>query len=610
MRLSTLLVVLFCLSLVAAAPAAATPLGMGVTAHRTAIVPAPAFSAAELRAQPNGDWITNGGNIYNQRYSPLDQINTSNVAGLKAAWHTHLDGSGTAKKYSAEGTPVVYQGTMFIPTGNNDVFALNAATGEHLWTYHSNIDQKNATVCCGWDDRGVAIGDGKVFVAQLDGKLVALDQMTGGIVWSMQSVRWQDGCTMTMAPLYYNGMVFTGVSGAEFGCRGSETAWDARTGKMLWRFWNCPGPGEIGFGSWFGNEWMHCGATVWNTPTVDPDLGLIYYTTANADPWNARGPGDNLFSASFVALDVNTGQYRWHYQTVHHDIWDYDQPSPTVLFDITIGGVLRKAIAEPAKTGWVYILDRTNGEPLLPIVEKKVPQNKWQHTAKTQPIPQGDAFAMQCAKKSVYKGKAPDGKPYKIGCIWDVYDYRQFVAVAPGASGGNNWIPSSYNPNTQDLYVCSLDTDLAYEAIPAAQTKYVGGEVFIGLKFGVGNTDPNDFAGYGGHLTAMNMTTNRIDWNNKLPHGDCYSGTFTTAGGLVFLGLTDKSYVAYDAKSGAELWRFKTNDAGIGAPGMTYTVGGKQYVAVYAGGTSNTPTAGHGDSVYAFSLDGTIASGG
>ena len=216
----------------------------------------PAFTAQDLLALPNGNWISTGGNLFNERYSPLNQINTSTAANLKQAWVTHLDGSGSAAKYSAEGTPLVYNGIMYIVTGNDDVFALDATTGNHLWTYLSHTDQTNSTVCCGWDARGVAMGAGKIYVAQLDGSLVALDQLTGGVVWRSVNARWQEGYTMTMSPTYYNGLVYVGVSGAEFGARASETAYDANTGNRVWRFYAVPQPGDIGAGTWpANNEW-------------------------------------------------------------------------------------------------------------------------------------------------------------------------------------------------------------------------------------------------------------------------------------------------------------------------------------------------------------------
>ncbi len=598
MRFGRTAVLAFAVCLAVASVASAHPMGAAQT-RTAAITPAPAWTSAQLNTPAGQDWVTMGGSTTNERYSTLTQINTSNVAGLKQAWLTHLDGSGVAAKYSQEASSVEYNGVLYISTGNDDVFAIDAATGAHIWTYLSHTDPNNGTVCCGWDSRGVAIGDGRVYVAQLDGKIVALDQITGNVVWTAQNGRWQEGYTETMAPLYYNGMVYVGISGAEFGARGSETAYDAKTGQRVWRFYTVPSPGEVGGGTWFGDEWMNGGGSIWNTPTVDPVTNTLYFTTSNADPWSSRGPGDNLFTSSFVALNASTGQYVWHFQTVHHDIWDYDQPSPTVLFDVMINGTLRRAIAEPGKTGWVYILDRTNGTPLIGINETKVPQSKFQNTSPTQPIPVGDSFVgTQCATKAIFKKPAPNGKPFKIGCIFTPYDTTAFVATSPGALGGNNWPEASYNPGTQDLYVCSAQSQFAYQAIPSAKTQYVGGKGFIGLNFGASSVA--DAFNLGGTFTAMNMTTNKIAWQQKWKRA-CYGGSMTTAGGIVFVGTDDGSYKAVDAMTGTDLWTFSSSDS-WDAPGITYTVGGKQYVVALAGGNSISPASKHGDSLYAFAL--------
>ncbi|MDX6486767.1 MAG: quinohemoprotein ethanol dehydrogenase, partial [Gaiellaceae bacterium] len=236
----------------------------------------PAFTAAQLNAPAGDDWLTNGGSITNQRYSTLNQIDKSNVGKLKLAWKIHLHSGGT-RAYSQEATPVVYKGVMYISTGNDDVFALDAATGKQLWMWHSHIPvTKITTACCGFSNRGVAIGDGKVFIALITGQLVALDQPTGHVVWRTWNTRWQEGGTMTLAPLYFSGKVIVGISGGEMGARGAVTAFDAKTGAQIWRFYTCPAYGDIGGGTWSGNEYQHCGAAVWSTPTVDPDRGLVY----------------------------------------------------------------------------------------------------------------------------------------------------------------------------------------------------------------------------------------------------------------------------------------------------------------------------------------------
>jgi PQQ-dependent dehydrogenase (methanol/ethanol family) len=577
---------------------------VGVTAGparaaAAAITAAPAFSSSQLSEVPSRNWLANGGNIQNQRYSTLSQINSGNVGQLKGVWRTHL-GSGSAAKYSQEATPVVYEGVMYIPTGNNDVSALDATTGEIIWQYKSGINQQISTICCGWDSRGVAIGDGMVFSAQLDGYVVAIDMKTGHAVWKVPNVLWQEGYSQTSAPAYADGKVIVGMTGGEFGARGSVTAYDAKNGERVWRFYTCPQPGDFGGATWGLGEWQTCGATVWGTPSIDPQLGLVYFTTSNADPWTGRKPGMNLFSSSMVAVTLNKGEYRWHYQVVHHDIWDYDCPSPTFQFDVEMDGQMRKGIGEACKTGWLYLLDRTNGTPLVGINEKKVPQNKWANTWPTQPYPVGDSFVPQCAQKAKYKNKAPDGKPFKVGCIFTPYDNKQFTAFAPSALGGTNWPPTSYSPKTSYAYVCAAYTDFALKALDNVYDAYAGGNNFTGISFGALNT-------YGGTFTAIDVRTNKIAWQKKWS-GTCYSGSVATAGNVVFVGRNNGEVQAYAADTGAQLWRFKT-DAGANAPAITYEVNGKQYVAILSGGNAFASPRAKGDSVWVFALDGTIPSG-
>ena len=290
-----------------------------------------------LQGPVGKDWVTNGGNLTNQRYSTLKQIDTSNVKQLKGAWMTRLKGSGYGGKYSFEATPLVKDGIMYIVTGNDDVFALNAKTGEFLWERWSGIDQKLTSVCCGWDNRGVAMGEGMVFLGQLDANVVALDVKTGKDVWKTPIEVWQDGYGITSAPLYYDGIVYSGITGGEYGVRGRLTALDAKTGKILWRWYTTAAPGQVGGNSWPAgtDAYLHGGASIWNTPAVDPQLGLIYFATGNCGPDydGSIREGDNLFCSSVVALNAKTGEYAWHFQEVHHDIWDYDAASPVILFD-------------------------------------------------------------------------------------------------------------------------------------------------------------------------------------------------------------------------------------------------------------------------------------
>jgi quinohemoprotein ethanol dehydrogenase len=565
-----------------------------VFAQQERIVRAPAFGAAELTALPRRDWLTNGGNVYNQRYSPLAGINRDNVHELKGVWRARLDGSGVDTKYSGEAQPIVYDGVVYIATGADDVFAIDIETGERLWKYEARLDEAIDTVCCGWLSRGVGLGDGKVFVGQLDGRLIALDQRTGRVVWSTQAERWQEGFSITSAPLYYDGLVITGFAGAEYAIRGRVKAYDADTGELVWTFYTIPGPGELGHDTWpqDNDVWMHGGASVWQTPAVDPELGLIYFSTGNPGPdFNgAVRAGDNLFSASIVAVDARTGEYRWHFQQVHHDIWDYDGPNPVVLFDIDIDGMMRKGVAQASKTGWVYILDRTNGEPLVGIEERAVPQEPRQATSPTQPFPLGDSFVPQ------HIDIAPEGfRLINNGRIFTPFWTEEIVIAKPAISGGANWPPSAYDPETGYLYVCAQDRIGIFRAEQMDDDRPNEGDLYTGGIIG-GTQIPKL-----GVLTAMDMRTNKIVWQQAWAE-ECYSGAVTTAGGLVFVGRNDGRLTALDSSTGAKLWEFQTG-AGMNSTVSVFENEGRQYVIAYSAGNLFAGSA-KGDSVWLFSLDG------
>jgi quinohemoprotein ethanol dehydrogenase len=584
------------------------------TSGRETITPSPAFTATDLTAFGGDNWLTSGGGLSDNRYSSLTQINASNVANLQVAWHVHL--GLTAKEAGAlneEAAAVAYKGTLYLPDGKSDVFALDGATGAQLWKYQPNLAMPALA------NRGVGIGDGRVYLGRGDATVVALDQTTGSVLWTTQLGVASAGYSFTSAPVYYNGMVLEGMSGGDGGARSFAVALDAATGKELWRWYVAAGPGEVGSGTWYGNEWEHGGA-IWIYPSVDTQLGLVYIVTGNPVPWNGRGPGDDLWTDSIVALHVDNGQFAWGFQTVHHDIWDYDVTNPPVIFDATYGGVLRHGIAVASKTGWVYILDRATGRPLVPIVEKKVPQfpsgspaAAYANLAPTQPYPTGQAFAPQCTKAKNYPKPAPDGKPYKTGCIFLPYAPTKdgsFVAWNPAAAV--DWPPSSYSPTTHFEYVCSTQSQGAsLGAIPKhQQTLYPGGN-WIGANFGSGADVPSF-----GRVVAMDVTTNTIGWNGPDWPAPCYSGTMATAGGVVFAGQSEQTtgkgilgpknasqavLTALDASTGKLLWNSPHLDAGANAPAISYTAGGKQYVAILVGGNvlfgSKT-----GDSLYAFAL--------
>jgi quinohemoprotein ethanol dehydrogenase len=547
-----------------------------------------------LQSPVGKDWVTNGGNLTNQRYSTLKQIDTSNVKQLKGAWMTRLKGSGLGGKYSFEATPLVKDGIMYISTGNDDVFALDAKTGQILWEHWSQISQQISTVCCGWLNRGLAMGEGMLFIGQLDANMVALDMKTGKEMWRTPVEDWHNGYGITNAPIYYDGTVYSGITGGEFGVRGRLTAMDAKTGKILWRAYTLPAPGEPGGDSWPAgtDHYSRGGASIWNTPALDPELGLVYFAVGNCGPDydGSMREGDNLFCASVLAVNAKTGVYAWHFQEVHHDIWDYDAASPVVLFDTVINGQPRKAIAQAGRTGWVYILDRTNGKPLIGIEERPVPQEPRQKTAKTQPFPIGDAIVPQCAEPMPASGYE------KAGCIFETF-WEEPVLIQPSGIGGTNWGPMSYNPETGSLYVPAT---IRTSAFARYDTKYA-----LGKRFDGGTQAAPIGSPMSGTFTAIGGNTNKIVWQHKTPYRIGQGGgSTTTAGGLVFRGEPDGNFLAIDAKTGQELWRFQTG-FGADAPPAVYEVNGEEYVAIATGGNQGMLSA-NGDAVWVFSLKGQL----
>ena len=545
-------------------------------------------SPEELMQLPMNNWLTNGGDLYNRNYSPLTEINIETVSELRPVWRTHLNGSGLDTKYSGEAQPLIYEGVMYIITGADDVFALSVETGEILWSSEASLSDEISTICCGWTSRGVGLGEDKIFVGQLDGILKAVDKDTGELVWSVQAERWEEGYTITSAPLYFKGMVITGFAGAEFAARGRVKAFNAADGSLLWTFYTVPGPGEFGYETWPQNSdaWKTGGGTVWHTPAVDPELGMIYFSTGNPGPdYNGavRG-GDNLFTASIVALDAYTGEYQWHFQQVHHDLWDFDAPNPVVLFDLEYDGELRKGLAQAGKTGWVYILDRTTGAPLVGIEERPVPQEERQLTAATQPYPLGDAFVTQTLDIPPEGFKLENG-----GAIFTPF-WEDPVLLRRSEA---NWPPSTVDPEAGVMYICAGERQAAYSSRSGIEQvdsgeRYTGGS----MRFAPIATT--------GVVAAIDLITNKLLWSQRWP-SRCYSGLMASAGGLVFAGRNDGRLTAMDAKDGTKLWEFMT-DAGVNAPPATFEHNGKQYVAVLSAGNL-LASSKHGDSVWVFGLD-------
>jgi quinohemoprotein ethanol dehydrogenase len=564
--------------------------------------------------QPAGrEWPVVGGDWGNTRYSTLAQIDTSNVKTLKGAWMARLN-SGFGAGFSQQATPVIESGVLYITTGEQDIFALDAKTGTTVWEYRPAWDRRTPDNKA---KRGVALGEGLVFGVEVDGRvpaplttarpagsaaiasqapaagqggpaprvrvepvtrLIALDQKTGAVRWKQEVGEDVPGNLrkyITAPPLYYKGLVYTTVSGGDGGLRGRITAHDANTGKEVWRFYTVPGPGEPGNDTWEGDSWKTGGAAVWTQPALDPDLGLIYINTGN--PWpsynGSRRGGDNLFSSSVVALDATTGRYRWHYQILRHDIWDFDAPTPLILFDQTYDGQRRKAIAVHTKQAWVYILDRVTGKPLLRIDEKPVPQEPRQKTAATQPVPSGDPTAPQCAE--------PVGG-YERGCMFTP-QWSDSNIAQPSAAG--DWAPGAYDPRSGYLY---FTTGVSTRKFNLNTRIAIEGTREYGL------------------ITALDSRTNKQVWQKEVPYLAGFgSGVLATAGGLLFHGGTDGFFRAFDSHTGEELWRFQTG-FGADAPAAVYEIDGEEYVAIASGGSRDGLLQARGDLVWAFKLGGRL----
>ncbi len=556
---------------------------------------AAAQTAPDYRKPPAADWPLVGGDWGNTRFSTLSKIDASNVKTLKGAWMARLN-SGFGPGYSQQGTPVVKDGVMYITTGEQDIFALNAKTGNLIWEYRTPADPKTPDNKA---KRGVALGDGMVFGVESDIKkpvaavaagqtaaprpepvirLFALNQKTGKVIWKRElgeDVPANLRKYLAAPPLYYKGLVYMTVSGGDGGLRGRLTAHDAKTGKEVWRWWAVPAPGEPGSNTWEGDSWKTGGGAMWVQPALDPDLGLLYVNTGN--PWpdyngSTRG-GDNLFTCSVVALDAMTGQYRWHYQAVHHDLWDFDMPTPLILFDQTYNGQMRKALAAHSKQGWVYILDRTTGKPLLDIEEKPVPQEPRQKTSATQPIPTGDPTAPQCAEPV---------KGFARGCMFTPV-WTDTEIAQPSASG--DWAPGAYDPRSGDLF---FTTGVSTRKFSPTGRISVAGTREYGL------------------ITALDSRSNKQAWQKEVPYLAGFgSGVLATAGGLLFHGGSDGYFRAFDSKNGEELWRFQTG-FGADAPAAVYEIEGEQYVAIAAGGSRDGLKEARGDLVWSFKLGGRL----
>ena len=527
-------------------------------------------SQAQLSAadKDGNNFLHTNANYANSRYYAAKQITTSNVASLRPAFTFQ-----TEVLESMETAPIVVDGTMYITTSYNHVYAIDPVTGKQKWHYKHKMGPVT-TYCCGPNNRGVAISGGHVFMGTLDAKLVALDAKTGKLVWDTQIADPELGYSETMAPVAVNGRILIGTNGGEYGIRGFVKSFDAKDGKLQWTFYTIPEKGHEGV--WAVNDAsgrnMHrdiaaekdqlakhggdfyktLGGGVWMTPAVDLESNTAFFVVGNPSPdlYGAERPGDNLYTDSIVAVDLNTGKYKWHYQYVAHDVWDVDAVSPVILTEAKgKDGKMVKVAIHGGKTGFVYVHDRATGE-LIRLSEPMVP----------------------------------------IDGMWTL-PTKDGAKMMLGANGGVEWSPMAINPETRMVYAANLLQPMTYHV---EASKYPGGKLWLGGAF---KTIPSEKQS--GRLSAVNLDTGKVAWKFDTDE-PLIGGVLATAGGLVFNGEANGLFRAFDAKNGKKLWEYQTG-AGVNAPAVSYTVGGKQYIAVAAGG-NNQIDAKRGNSVVVFAL--------
>ncbi len=530
-------------------------------------IPGTAGAKPEPFESASKNWPFHGGSTGNTRYSTLDQVNTDNVKTLGAAWNFDL------KDETSKGPPVVADGMMFVAAAGGHVTALDAKTGAVKWSYlpkGPGLDARN---------RGLAVGGGKVYFGLTDGSVSAIDEKTGEFAWTtyIGDGPARFGMFVSAAPTYADGKVMAGLASGDAGIKGRFVALDAKTGKLLWQFNTIPLPGEAGHDTWpqDSDAWKNGGAGVWMNPSVDPALGLVYFGTSNASPQYGGEvrAGDNLYTVTAVALDIKTGKEKWHFQALHHDIWEGDLGTPLVLYDQVFDGKPRKAIGVLRTDGYLFVLDRATGKPIIPVEERPVPQNARLKTAPTQPYPVGvDKVGPNCVETDLI----PAG--FKAGCYWEPVDYDQPNMVYPTST---RFAPMSYSPRTNLIYISGMSgghwirrgEDPYFFTLPSVP----------GMKsYGI--------------LAALDSRTGKIAWQKKTPYPIAFgSGTTATAGDLLFHGEPDGEFQAYDARTGDKLWEFQTG-AEATAPAIAYQIDGKEYVAIAA--------TNH---VWSFALGGTVA---
>ena len=507
------------------------------------------------------NWLTYNGDYMSQRYSRLDQITPDNVTNLELKWILQNQVFG-----AWQSNPIIVDGVMYVTERPNSVMAVDASTGRVFWKFR-HTPSENARVCCGANNRGVAVLDDRVFMGTLDARLIALDRINGQPLWNAEVADVNLAYSVTMAPLVVKDKIIIGVGGGEYGIRGYVAAFDAETGEQAWKTYTIPGPGELGHDSWEGDDWEHGGASVWITGSFDPELNLTYWGVGNPGPdWNAgQRPGDNLFSDSVIALDADTGELEWYFQFTPNDGYDYDSVQVPVLADMVWRGEPKKVMMWANRNGYFYVLDRVTG---LFLEGKPFVTVNWSsgldENGRPIPTPQ------------------PEGMP-----------------TYPGNQGGTNWYPPSYSPRTGLFYFSAWEN---YATIyRAEESEYVPGQAFLGGGFsvlapspdaptiGIGRTNPinnwTDEVGYAS-LKAMDPQTGEAVWSyNQYDVSD--SGMLTTATDLLFTGGREGYFHAIDARSGDLIWNVNLGGQIVMAP-VTYMVDGIQYVSVISGNGLST----------------------
>jgi alcohol dehydrogenase (cytochrome c) len=511
-----------------------------------------------------------------------------------------------------ESGPVEYGGLIYWAAPSDDVYALDATTGATVWEWKPATTQNRGSI------KGIGIGDGNVYIDETDDYIVAINSTTGQTAWKTGPVGDPTAGETLSAPVTYaNGEVFTGPSGSDAGIRGYIAAFDAKTGKQLWKTYTIPaGPKDPGYSSWGQPaDLVHGGGGDWNKVIADPSLNMVYAATANAEPYANRPKGDDLYTSSIVAFDMKTGAMKWGYQLFHHDTWDLDaSPNPPVLLNYNLGGKKVQAIELPTKVGENFIINRVTGKPFkqLPIREVPVPQDPTvPNNSPTQPIPSGQPFAPPCSTPQEWIAVGgtpsllgPDGNPINFACNFQPVVSTHYTV--PGWHDIADWPPTSYSQTTGLIYVCSTNSrGDAYEAVPQADAVLGAGNTGYGTE-NVSLLGGDWIANQIGFITAIDPRTNTIAWATQMPdHNGCYSGSSNTATKLLFTPMFNGRLAALDSGNGQVLWTSPQMDAGSSSAPIIYKgADGREYVTLVEMGESNSKASVLGNSIYAYALPG------